>query len=261
MKLLTGLFIFVLLLAYGKTPALAQDYMLAAQEQAQIQSKQSTALQRLKERAQTRVENRVKILTSLQIRINEDKKLSQDQKQTLRHEVNGRIERMAELLSQLNMAQDETQLRSDFDSILGEKIYAYYVPKIHLLIAVDKLIFLSENVEQLSLRLQPLVEKLEEQEKDVEEVNEAFEDLNLRLDSIMTILKADKTALEQSTPEEYRDTFTQVRKDIAVVRMEYAKIRSDIAKIRAAINDLKTVNGNLKYNPTTTLTPKPTSLL
>lgn len=252
--------------AVSQTP---QNNSLNIQDNIRIQTQSSreaeikkTAVDNLKNKAKQQIENRIEILNKLINKVDQDKKLRDQDKQTLKAEINppagGQISKLAGLISSLNQTSDETAIRNIYNQVLSEKIYAYFVQKINLLIAIKRLSALQLRLEELSARIQPLINKLSAEGEDVVKLQNALNDTNTRLAEIKTIIEDNKLVLNQTTPALYKDSFVKVRQDLAKIRTNFAGIRADIAKLRGEFNIIRNATSGLLKTPTSTPSATPT---
>lgn len=222
-------------------PVYAQLGMDRLINQAQREENQATkAAQRqeqnlanLIKRADTLIDNRVNSLNKVSQRIQNDKRLSNDDKTFLTSQVQSTITSLTQLKAKIDADTDITVARTDAKSIITNfRIFAIFEPKIRILIVIDNLSALQTKLSALTPKLQDLINNLKSQGKDVSQLQPLLDDINANLSTISTKLAADKQAVLAVTVSSNPSVFAPVRQDLATVRSDFAKIRSDIGQMR-----------------------------
>lgn len=198
------------------------------------------ALETLKTRATTMTDNRISALNRLITRIDGDKRISDTDKASLKNDINGEISKLNDLKTKISQETTAEAVRADFKQVLGEKIYAFYIQKMQLLIMTENLLATETTIENVAKRVQGLLTKLSSEGKDVKTLQTYLDDINAKLTDSKTLLEGDKTKLLASTPAD-KTSFPQVRKDYATVRLNFAKIRADIARMRVEFRTIKAI--------------------
>lgn len=207
---------------------------LTAQASASAQ-RQSTELSKLQQRADNAISKRLTDLNRLISRIQNDKRLTADDKATLSTNVQNSINGLTQLKAKIDADTDLVVAQSDAKEIVtGFRVYLVVNPQTQLLIMIDNLTTTSSNIQKLTPQLQNLINTLKSQGKDTTALQQSLDDINSQLQTINTQLSADKTTVSGVTisTQNPQATFTSVRKDLAGVRADFAKIRSDFAQMR-----------------------------
>jgi chromosome segregation ATPase len=230
-------------------------------------TKQASELTAIQKSADTMISVRITTLNNLLSRIQNDTRLSADDKTTLTTNINTMISNLQALKTKIDADTDVTTARADRKTIVTSyHIYVTFEPQIRLLITIDNLSTTSATVSSLVTKLQSLSTTLKGQGKDTTSMDAAITDINTQLTAINTILTTDKTKLLGITTSSNTNqaTFVQIRQDLAKVRGDFAQIRHDIATIRADVqglvneSDLK-INASGSAHPTKTPTSTPTA--
>lgn len=245
-----SLLIIVIIFAFSNfifsLPANAQgrkDASLAA-------TKQEAQLTNTKTRANKLIENRIASLNRLLARIQNDKKLSDNEKSSLSADVQNAIAGLQALKAKIEADTNTTDVKADAKKIIDYKVYSFLEPKIRLLLTIDNLETLSQNVADISSRLQTLIDDLKSQGKDTTVLQTLLTDINTRLSDINSRLSSDKQkVLAVSVSSANQQTFVEVRQDLAKVRADFARIRNDIAQMR---NTFRISLKNLTVTPRVT---------
>lgn len=243
----------ILFLSFGLTPhvAWAQSAWLTqtagriTKMEEHITSTQTQDLARIQSKAASMIDERITALTKLLGRLNEDTKLTADDKTTLSNDIQTTISALQALKAKIQSDTDVTTARADAKTIVTSyHIFVIFEPKMRLLITIDNLTSLANNVQNVATNVQNFINTEKGKGIDTTTWQAAVTDIQNQLADINTKLAADKTALNNlslsSTDASAHTTFTAIRQDIATVRQDFAAIRADFAKIRAGVKgDIK----------------------
>lgn len=244
---------------YGLKNLIGQETRLENQATKAAQ-KQETNLTNLKQRADKAIDNRIAELGKLSSRIQNDSRLSADEKSSLTAEIQTNITGLTNLKTKIDADTDIAVARTDAKSIYSFRIYMVVVPQTRLLITIDNLATLTTNLQGLTPKVQDLINTLKSQGKDVSNLQSLLDDINKQLSTISTKLATDKQTVMAVTPQTANPgaTFASVRQDLASVRQDFATIRHDVGQMRVDFKGQFQVNaGNPKTTPTLTPTPTP----
>lgn len=212
----------------------------------------STQLGKTQTRAMEFIDNRIDNLTKLTGRIQEDKKMSENDKTQLNKEVQDEVTGLTNLKTKIQNDGILADLRTDAKKIVSDyKVYAIFEPKIRLLIVINNLQEISSNTGTSAARIQTAIDKLKAEGQNVLNLQTLLADVNKNLDDINTRLTTDKTTVLGLTPTSInaRIVFTTTRKDLAAVRTDFAKIRADIARMRNQLS-INIKKGSVAPKPT-----------
>lgn len=197
--------------------------------------KQSAELTRIQKRADTMIRVRLDSLQKLQTRIQNDKRLTADEKTVFTSDINTITSQLTTLKAKIDADTDAATALSDAKSIVTSyRIYEVFEPKIRLTLIIDNLQTTTNQLASLMPKIQTLLNTLKSQGKDITAAQTALVDSTTQLTAINTILVTDKSLLDgvsvgSSNPA---SVFVEIRKNLATVRADLAKIRSDFATIR-----------------------------
>lgn len=196
---------------------------------------QQNNLNGAKKRADQAINRRISELNRLLQRIQNDQKLTSDEKSNLSSDIQSAINGLTTLKSKIDADTDLTTLKSDAKQIVsGFKVFDIIVPKTRLLITIDNLMTVTTKIAGFTPKIQDLIKNLKSEGKDVTQLQSLLNDVNSRLTAINNQLSSDKTlvlGITTSTTDP-KSTFTQVRKDLAGVRQGLAQVRHDFAQMR-----------------------------
>src|SRR5579872_2436785 len=191
--------------------------------------RQDDALSRIIARGDTMIQARLTTLSNLLTRIQNDTRLSTDEKSSFTADVNTTTTNLQALKTKLDADTDATTALADAKSIVTSyRIYLIFEPKERLLIIDDNLSTASTTLSGLITQIQNLLNTLKSEGKDTTVAQNALNDASTQVSNINTILTTDKTLLTNVTigTSNPQSIFVQVRQDFATVRADVARIRS-----------------------------------
>jgi hypothetical protein len=117
-----------------------------------------TRISDLKARADREIVRRTTALTLLITRLNNFKRLPDKDREEFKKAIQDEIKALNELKSKIDAETDLTMLKADVQSIVSSyRIFALFIPKIHLLAAADTMLTISDNLTALADRLQTAI--------------------------------------------------------------------------------------------------------
>ncbi|HWY78870.1 MAG TPA: hypothetical protein VNW29_00775 [Candidatus Sulfotelmatobacter sp.] len=270
----TTLTISSFLLAQSFMPAFAQNLggqnIIKATQHLQNQaslaaSRQTNELQNIIKHADTLITSRLASLNEIISRIQNDKRLSDSEKNSLNSEIQTAINGLTALKTKIDGDTSITTARNDEKQIITNfYVYAIFMPKIRLLITLNNLQAITANVQTLVPQLQNIITTFKSQGKDVTQVQNLLNDIATQIQTINTTLSSDVTTIEavSTATTGASSTFGKVQQDIAqIVRTGFAKIRSDFGQMRPLFKQL--ISGQQSGAPqsasVTTITLSPTT--
>lgn len=258
-------------LLFTASPVLAADdfglnRLIRQEDRAQNQAsltaqRQENNLTNLKTRADKAIDNRIAQLNRLLGRIQNDSRLSADEKSTLSANIQTDITGLTSLKAKIDADTDITVARTDVKSIGNFKIFAVVVPQTRILITIDNLSALTLRLQGLTPKIQDLINNLKSQGKDVSGLQPLLDDINAQLSTINSKLSSDKATVlaVTATSPNAQATFVSTRQDLASVRQLFAKIRADIAQMRVAFKGaVHNTTGGPTSSPTVSPSPSAT---
>lgn len=203
------------------------------------------------QRADQMIAVRLSALSQLSTRVQNDKRLSSDEKTALNTDIQSDISGLTALKAKIDSENDATAIRNDAKTIISDyKIFAIFEPKMRMLIILNNLQKPLTTLQAMVPQLQSLVDTLNSQGKDTTELTSILTDINTQLSDVNATITADITALEAVTPQStnYQATFSKVKSDIQTIRTsDFTKVRADIEKLRVAFRQVIASNST---NPT-----------
>lgn len=227
--------------------------------------KQQSDISKSKQRVNKEIDRRISALTKLLQRIQNDSKLTGDEKTNVSNDIQSDIDGLNALKTKVDADSDINTLKSDAKQVVTNfRVFAIATPKTRLLITIDNLQTVVSKITAFTPKLQTLIDSLKSQGKDVTSLQTSLDDINSRLTSVSSTLASDKTLILGVTTAstDTKSTFQKVRQDLAGVRQSLAQVRHDFAKMRETFRLLITggnsSNANLSTSPIPSETPSPT---
>lgn len=213
---------------------------------------QNDKIANLKQRANTEIDRRLTSLNKLIDRLNKVKKLSSDQKTSLINQIQIQINDLTILKTEISADTDMETLRADVKSIVNSyKIYALFIPKIHILATADVILETSDKTTELSNKLQQRIDQAKTEGKDISSVQTYLTDMQSEIEDAKKQAQNAIDTVTPLTPEGFpgnKTTLQSARKMLKTARQDLHTARLDAKKI---INELKTRKSSLDTNSAT----------
>jgi archaellum component FlaC len=224
-------------------------------EEVKVQ-KQEEVIARLKERASQEIDRWVGALNKLIERINAFKHLTADQKTALTSQVQTEINNLNALKNKIAADTDLTTLKTDAQSIIKSyRIYALFIPKIHLLAVCDTALdLLDTKIKDITARIQAKISEAKSSGKDVAAAETSLNSLKTKISGLKTQLQSIQSSVMALTPEGYPGN----KAGLETARQNLQSIHKDIQAIRQDIkNIIQGLRGLNKVTPATLKTTPP----
>lgn len=163
-----------------------------------------TAATNLKERALKEIDRRLASLNSLLTRLNEAKKLSSTNKATLTTLIQQNISNLSSLKSTISAITDQTQLKTEVQSIVKDyRVYALVVPQVQLIIATDNVVSATDKLTTLATTLGQKINTEKAAGKDVKELETALVTMQSKTVSAKAQAQRAQELVMSLTPDGY----------------------------------------------------------
>lgn len=219
-------------------------------------NKSASELQNIISRADTLIVNRLDSLNTLLNRVQNDTRLTADEKSSLTTEIQQDVSGLTALKAKIDADTDVTTARADTKTIITSYyIYAVFEPKVRLLVTLNNLQTTTGYIQALVPQLQNLINTLKAQGKDTSQLQPLLDDISSQLQTINTTLASDITTVQNisTTTKRNPSDFSKVRQDISeIVRSGFAKIKSDFEKMRPLFKQLVGTVSTTSGTPTGT---------
>ncbi|MGH7245817.1 MAG: hypothetical protein ACREGI_02700 [Candidatus Levyibacteriota bacterium] len=215
--------------------------------------RQTNELANIQKRGDTMISNRITSLNNLLTRINNDKRLSSDEKTSLASDIDTTISGLTTLKAKIDADTDATTARADVKSIVTSyRVYMIFEPKERYLVVINNLQTVETNIAGLLPNVQNLITEQKNARKDVTALENLYNDINTQISTISSTLTTDKSLVSAVSIQttDPASVFTQVKQGIQSVRADFEKIHQDFMQMRIDFRGL--------FGTTITTTPSAT---
>lgn len=192
-----------------------------------------------KKRSIAEIDRRITSLTRALERLSTFKHLSSDQKTSLSAQVQEQINSLTALKEKISADTDVVVLRTDIQAIRdNHRIYAFFLPKIHLLAASDAMIEAANKGDEIADTLEERMGTLQTSGQDVASLQVTLADLRTNLDAARTQAQDVQSAVSALTVDGFPASKTilqEARTNLRAGRGNLETARSDARIIRDAI--------------------------
>lgn len=193
-------------------------------------------MDKAKERATAEINRRITSLNKTIERLNKFKHLLTDQKTALTAQVQEEITSLTALKEKILADKDVVTLRTDIQAIRNShRIYAFFLPKVHLLAAADAMIEAANKAAEIANMLEAKIAEARNKGQDVTSLETALSDMRTNIDAVKTAgenvqslvsslaiggFPANKTALQEA-----RTSLRAGKENLKTVRNDARDIR------------------------------------
>lgn len=203
----------------------------SAQRQAVQAQNQTERLEHLRERGYKEIDRRIASLEKLIERLSEMKRLSSEQIEDYKSQIQENIDGLTALRAKIEADSDLATLQADVKSIVsGYRIYVFFIQYIHLNAAFDRAYTVYNNMNTVYGKLSTRIEEAKTNGEDVTELNTLLSDMNAKLNDAKTLLDQGLSELSGLTASGYPDN--------------KSKLTDGRSKLKTIHQDLKTVHSN-----------------
>lgn len=225
-----------------KTLALERKEDVASRVAEVKEKAQQKIMGTLQERARREIKRRVNALNKILERITKIKKLSDTQKTALDTQIQGEIQKLTDLDTKIAGETDPAVIKTDAQSIIKSyRIYAFFIPKIHILGASDAMQNATVKLDEISVRLETKITEAEGAGKDVNDLRILLSDMKEKTASASSQAKKADDLVLPLTPDGYPDNKTTLKeardllvlghKDIQDARQNAVKIITSLKEV------------------------------
>ena len=201
---------------------------------------QTQRISNLKTRATTEITKRLTALTSLISKISSIKKLSNTQKSTFTSDIQGNINDLTALKSKIDADTDAATLQSDVRSIVENyRIFALYVPKIHLLSGANIVAEIATNLNGLAAKFQTRITEEQQAGKDTTSLQAAVVQLQAEIGTISESAQTITDSVISLDPTEYPGNITDLQTAQQSLKTAKANIQTARQNAQKIIDSIK----------------------
>ncbi len=238
--------------AFTPVAALAQTVTQTPIQSGQTTStraaNQAARLTQLHTLADDAITKRLSDLNSAQTRINGLVKLSSDQKTQFSNEITADINGLNSLKTKCDADTDLTTLRTDYRSIFTTyRIYAEFLPQLHLLAASDTMDVTADKLSDLYTKLQGRVSSA----GNPSNLTTLLSDMQSKITDATNQYNSVQSQITSLTPQSYDSNPTGTTATLKNARSE---IQTGASDLKTAFSDAKQIVQALEASPTGTTT-------
>jgi hypothetical protein len=236
------------------------------QREAKITGIQERKETNLRERATKEIERRITSLNGLIAKINAFKKLTESQKSAMVSQIQTEITNLTNLKAKILADVDDATLKTDVQSIVkGFRIYAFFVPKIHVLAAADALDNTAEKMSSLSGKLETRIAEAKAKGLNTATLDILLTNLKAKISDAKLQAQTTRDLVISLTPDGYPNNKTILQsartklvaghKDLQLARQDAMNIIIELKKFNKESNPTKNSTTTSTESTTTTTTP------
>ena len=227
----------------------------SAQRQAIQAQNQTERMENLRERGYREIDRRIASLTKLIERLSQMKRLSSEQIEDYKSQIQENIDGLTALRAKIEADTDLTTLQTDVKSIVsGYRIYAFFMQYIHLNAAYDRAYTVYNNMNTVYGKLNTRIEEAKTNGQDVSELTTLLSDMNAKLNDAKTLLDAGLAELSGLSASGYPDNKSKLTDGRSKLKTIHQDLKAAHIDGRKIINELRQLN---KQSSDTTPTETP----
>lgn len=196
-------------------------------------------MDKAKSRATAEIDRRLASLNKVLERLNSFKHLSSDQRPVLTANVQEQIDSLTALRAKISADTDVATLKIDIQSIRDSyRIYAFFIPQIHLLAAADAMIEATNKGTEIASMLETKISQAQSSGQDVASLLTILSDMRTNIDGAKTQAQNVQSAVTPLTAEGYpgnKATLQEARTNLRSGRGNLEIARSDARTIRDSL--------------------------
>lgn len=207
---------------------------------------QEQKIQNLKTRSGTEITKRLTALKLLITKINSIKKLATDQKTSYVSDVQGNITSLTSLKTKIDADTDPTTLQADVKSIVESyRIFAVYVPKIHILAGTNTATEMATSLSNLAIKIQNRLTANQQSGKDIAVLQADLTDMQNKITEANNLIQSVNTIVITLTPSSYPGSS-------AILQTAQQSLKTIETDLLAAKQDAQKIITSLKSEGSTT---------
>ncbi|MFH1186712.1 MAG: hypothetical protein V1697_00905 [Candidatus Levyibacteriota bacterium] len=250
----------------SRTQALEEQRAIMINKRAEIASRsveiKENAKQKkigtLQQRTIREIKRRITALNRILERIRKIKRLSDVQKNTLNSQIQEEIQKLTDLDNKIAQETDPAVIKEDAQLIIKSyRIYALFIPKIHILGASDAMQNATARLDEIAVRLEVKITEAEGIGEDVTDLEALLADLKEKTASANSQAGNARDLIIPLTQEGYPDNKTTLkeakemlsagRKDIQVARQNAIKIIQILREFNIDTSDSTKSDDPIRY--------------
>lgn len=234
---------------YLPSLALAQSSTSSAASTKELLQERKTAVQNsridsLKTRATQEIDRRIKALTYVITRINNLKHITAAQKTAYTTQIQTEIINLNTLNTKIQADTTLEALKPDVKSIVDSyRIYALFIPQIHILAASDSMLQTTNQASELATKLETRIQEAQSQGRNVSLLTTTLADMRAKIEDAVTQATSASTIVTVLTPDGYpgnKTTLKSGRSMLVAGKQSLLQARRDATTIIQGLRALGT---------------------
>lgn len=202
--------------------------------------KQDDHIEKIAERADAAVENRINLLEKLSERIDSMKRISSDDRNSLSAEISAQITALTELKARIASDTSTTSVKADAKSIAPDfRIYALVAPKAAITAGADRVLAITTQMTTVGTKLEARISDAKAAGKDMTTSDAAYADFQAKVADAKTEAQAAITLVADLQVD--NGDATVRASNTAALKSAREKLKAADADLRAARTDMKTI--------------------
>lgn len=222
---------------------ISRDGAVAADNPARNNAENQAKIDNLRSRGIKEIDRRVRSLSILAVRVKTLQKLSADQKTQFATEIQQNVTDLTSLRTKINVDMDLATLKTDVKSVVDSyRIYAVFMPKIHILTATGSASQIATKLSTMSEKLNTRISEAEANGKDVANLKTLLADMNAKIKAGQDQIKSAEDKALSAVPSgfpESRSTLAESNKTLAEAKQSLVAAKQDASQIVAGLKKLK----------------------
>jgi len=195
----------------------------------------------LQERARREIKRRVVALNKILERIAKIKRLSDTQEKSLNTQVQSEIQKLTNLDAKIVAETYAAAIKEDAQSIIKSyKIYAFFIPNIHILGASDGMQNAAAKLDEIAVRFETKIIEAKGAGKDVTSLEKLLLDMKEKTASASSHAEQASSLVTPLTPEGYPDNKVTLKEAREILVLGYKDIqvaREDAVQILTKLKE------------------------
>ena len=239
----------VLIGVFAPVSSFAVPNSLKAADQKQATKSATVRIENLKSRAAHEIDRRIAALNLVLTRIKTFKHLTAENKTALETSVKTEISNLKALGTKIAADTDIATLKADVKSIADSyRVFAVFIPKIHLLAASDRMLNIADELSSLADKLQIKIQSAKTSGKNVANLEELLTDMKNKIADAKSLASQIQSTVTPLAPDGYpgnRSTLLSGR----------SMLRTGHTDLIEAHHDAQSIIQGLKVIQTSSSTP------
>jgi hypothetical protein len=209
----------------------------------------------LKTRADREIDRRITSLNSIAKKINAIKKLNAEEKSSVSTSIQQNITDLTALKTKIDADTDPTVLQTDVKSIVDNyRVYALYIPKIHILTAADYVTELTDKLTTLATKLATRVAEAKAAGSDVTTMETPLAEMQTKIADAKTLGSNAVSTVVNLDPNGYPGNKGSLQTALGLLqtaRQDIVTAKQDAKSIVQALKALETTSTGTSTTTTT----------